>query len=312
MKTLLTAAGILFGTAALATPVSSRFEASNLVQDITEERLSMAGPLFKGVESTFNQGDAWVEGFGYSAHMREESVSGAKAKNKGAGAVLGYDHVVAENFRIGLALAAEAGKSQTPGSSGEDIRNRSGSALLYGTWRGQKVNVIADIGYLAGRSELKDLSSVRESGGVFNTSVRFETSFDALGLNWVPYYGVRFMYLDNDEIKGVGAPADFKNAHIWQFPVGVNTGYNFTGDGGWRTRVGLDLAVIPTAGRKKVELTSASLSQDLRYANSLQFRGKFGVEAVMGSHAVNVGYRAGIAPRGSFEQDVTAGYRFMY
>ena len=33
-----------------------------------------------------------------------------KFKNKGAGGVFGYDHVIADNFRLGLALNGGAGK----------------------------------------------------------------------------------------------------------------------------------------------------------------------------------------------------------
>ena len=85
------------------------YDVNNINQDVIDSRLSMSGPLFNGWDRTFKQGDPWVEAYGMTHRINRTGDFG-KFKNKGAGGVFGYDHVIADNFRLGLALNGGAGK----------------------------------------------------------------------------------------------------------------------------------------------------------------------------------------------------------
>lgn len=94
---------------------ANRYDVSNINQDIIESRLSMSGPLFNGWNVQYKQGDPWLEGFGYTHRISHEDM-----RNKGAGLVLGYDHVIADSFRLGLSINGGAGKLKR---TGEDEEN---------------------------------------------------------------------------------------------------------------------------------------------------------------------------------------------
>ncbi len=284
---------------------ANRYDVSNINQDIIESRLSMSGPLFNGWNVQYKQGDPWLEGFGYTHRISHEDM-----RNKGAGLILGYDHVIADSFRLGLSINGGAGKLKRTGEDEEKLDSHWGGANLYSTWKGQRVNVIANLGYLYSNDK-PDFSHVK--GSSINAGIRFETSFVAGGISWVPYYSVRFTHLKNDNYTDIeGDTIHLGDQNIWQFPVGVNAGYEFTCGGGWRTRTMLDLAVIPTAGKRKVNVSTEDDFYSTRFADSISFRGKFGIETTKGQHAFGLTYGAGAAPHGSFKQDLMVNYQFMY
>lgn len=285
---------------------ANRYDVSNINQDIIDSRLSMSGPLFNGWDVEYKQGDPWIQAFGYTHRISHEDM-----RNKGAGLILGYDHVVADSFRIGLSLNGGAGKLKLTGEDGSSADSRWGGFNLYSTWKGQRVNVIANLGYVYSKDDPKE-DAGHIKGSAFNAGLRFETSFIAAGISWVPYYGVRFTHLKNDNFSSEGDTIHFGSQNIWQFPVGVNAGYEFTCRGGWKTRTMLDLAVIPTAGKRKVNLSDGVDFASTRFADSISYRGKLGIETSKGQHAFGISYGAGAAPHGSFRQDLMVNYQFMY
>ena len=215
-------------------------------------------------------------------------------RNKGAGLILGYDHVIADSFRLGLSINGGAGKLKRTGEDEEKLDSHWGRRQPLPTWKGQRVNVIANLGYLYSKDK-PDFSHVK--GSSINAGIRFETSFVAGGISWVPYYSVRFTHLKTTttqtlrEILSTSEIKTFGNS-----PVGVNAGYEFTCGGGWRTRTMLDLAVIPTAGKRKVNVSTEDDFYSTRFADSISFRGKFGIETTKGQHAFGLTYGAGAAP----------------
>ncbi|HCR08481.1 MAG TPA: autotransporter subunit beta, partial [Sutterellaceae bacterium] len=111
-----------------------------------------------------------------------------------------------------------------------------------------------------------------------NAGIRFETSFVAGGISFVPYYGVRFTHLSNsDGTDETPEPVSvhMSDSNIWQFPVGVNAGFEYTCAAGWKSRTMIDLAVIPTAGKRKTYFGDEGSG---RFANSVTYRGKVGLQ----------------------------------
>ncbi|MEF2790277.1 MAG: autotransporter outer membrane beta-barrel domain-containing protein, partial [Parasutterella excrementihominis] len=237
--------------------------------------------------------------------------------NKGAGGVFGYDHVIADNFRLGLALNGGAGKLKWYNDEDEgDLKLDSHwyGVNLYGTWTGKKVNVIANLGYSHQKDDGKDGIEDRNSHAI-NAGIRFETSFVAGGISFVPYYGVRFTHLSNGALKAWDddklTSVHMSDSNIWQFPVGVNAGFEYTCAAGWKSRTMIDLAVIPTAGKRKTYFSGEEGGSG-RFANSVTYRGKVGLQLTKGQHSFGFMYGAAAGAHGSFGQNVTLNYQFMY
>ncbi len=300
------------------------YDVNNINQDVIDSRLSMSGPLFNGWDRTFKQGDPWVEAYGMTHRINRTGDFG-KFKNKGAGGVFGYDHVIADNFRLGLALNGGAGKLKWYDNEGEDdlkIDSHWYGANLYGTWTGKKVNVIANLGYTHQKDDGKHDIEDRNSHAL-NAGLRFETSFVAGGISFVPYYGVRFTHLSNGALKSDGtdnlepgetpepSSVNMSGSNIWQFPVGVNAGFEYTCAAGWKSRTMIDLAVIPTAGKRKTYFSGEEGGSG-RFANSVTYRGKVGLQLTKGQHSFGFMYGAAAGAHGSFGQNVTLNYHFMY
>lgn len=285
------------------------FDVNNLNQDVIDARLSMAGALFNGWERTYKKGDPWVEAYGFNHRINKTGDFG-KFKNKGFGGTFGYDHVIAQDFRLGLALNGGAGKLK---ETEEDLKSDSKwyGINLYGTWTGKKVNVIANLGYTHekddGKSDLPD-----HKAHAINAGVRFETSFVAGGISFVPYYGVRFTHLANKAMTEGDERLGLSDSNIWQFPVGVNAGYEYTCSAGWKTRSMVDLAIIPTAGKRKTYFSIDGEEFSGRFANSVTYQGKVGMQISKGQHSFGVLYGAGLGAHGSVAQRVAANYQFMY
>lgn len=185
---------------------------------------------------------------------------------------------------------------------------------------GQKVNVIANLGYTHQKDDGKHDIEDRNSHAI-NAGIRFETSFVAGGISFVPYYGVRFTHLSNGVLKSDGTDnldpnetpepvsIHMSDSNIWQFPVGVNAGFEYTCAAGWKSRTMIDLAVIPTAGKRKTYFGDEGSG---RFANSVTYRGKVGLQLAKGQHSFGLMYGAAAGAHGSFGQNVTLNYQFMY
>ncbi|MBQ8828821.1 MAG: autotransporter outer membrane beta-barrel domain-containing protein [Burkholderiaceae bacterium] len=295
-------------TAVNATPMmATTSDVTNSLTDGVVTRLSMAGPLFNGTERIFNGGDPWsmIKGEKNEA-KRYVNIDGEKFGYKAelAGLQVGYDHAIG-NYRLGVSLLGETGDIK---SIGEPFKTDSDfyGASLYGTWTGKRVNVIADISYVAGRNEVSFLNSgvADVDTSSISTGLRFETSFYAKGISFVPYYGVRFTRVESDDLE----KNSFDDVQYWQFPVGVNAGYEFTCRAGWKTRFQVDTSVVPTAGTRKTYTNGVSY----RIMDSLQYRFKAGLNTSRGAHAFGLNYETAFAAHGRFNQALVANYQFMY
>lgn len=170
------------------------------------------------------------------------------------------------------------------------------------------------MGYSHQKDDGKDGIEDRNSHAI-NAGIRFETSFVAGGISFVPYYGVRFTHLSNGALKAWDddklTSVHMSDSNIWQFPVGVNAGFEYTCAAGWKSRTMIDLAVIPTAGKRKTYF-SGEEGGSRRFANSVTYRGKVGLQLTKGQHSFGFMYGAAAGAHGSFGQNVTLNYQFMY
>lgn len=319
MKTKLLIALALCGasTAATSNPfLANALDVTGMNQDIIADRLSMAGPLFNGWDRTHpNGGDPWIEALMFSDKL-DHAGQGISYKNKGAGVNVGYDHVIAKDFRLGLSLYGGAGRIKADTPVGDDwdgdddgktkFKSKWYGVTLYSTWTGNRVNVIADVGYAHEKDKLKGPLTSNGKTDAWFAGIRFETSFKTAAINWVPYYGVRFNHFSNDPGSDPedGDPSFSSSPNLWQFPVGVKAGFDFTCPGQWKTATNLDLAIVPTAGKKK--------SVGIRYSDSVQYRAGLSLEASKGQHAFGLKYGTAFAAHDRFNQILSINYQFMY
>lgn len=301
------ALGAAFASAATASPLMAvSADTAALMQDGVDARLSMAGPLFDGQNRVFSHGNAWAEAVTQKGETDEYGrYHGAHQgyKSELAGLLVGYDHGLGD-YRVGMSLLGMSGDIDGRGSlrymkSDADLFGVS----LYGTWTGKKVNVIGDVGYIAGRNDLNNGFGDTDTESYF-AGVKFETAFTAGGISFVPYYGVRFEHHSSDDVGSLS----FSDVNVWKFPIGVNAGYEFTCRAGWKTRFMADAAVIPTAGDRKTYTDG----NGLRVTDSLQYRFKTGLNTTKGQHAFGLTYGAEVAAHGRFNQTAVINYQFMY
>lgn len=214
----------------------------------------------------------------------------------------GYDHSV-RNFRLGMALLGATGEIKGVGSENFKLKPDYFGIGLYGSWSGKKVKALADIGYLKGRSDEKNENGF-PSADVWFSGLKFETRLDTGALDVVPYYGLRFSHVSSDKL---GARS-YSVANLWQFPLGVNAGYDWKCPAGWNSRLAVDLSFVPTAGNRK----SYGDYRTYRIADSSLYRAQIGINVSKERHMLELKYGTGIAAHGRFDKNLTAGYRFMY
>lgn len=316
LKPISVLAASVVASTALANPFyTNTLDMTSFAQDILEERLSMAGPLFNGWEQTYKMGDPWLVaagGINKAKHFDDEG----GYKTKFAGGYAGYDHGIGD-FRIGLAINAGGGKITGINIDELDVKTKWWGTNLYSTWKGKKVNVIANVGYLRTYDKSENELFNKTESRAITAGLKFETSFMVGPVSFVPYYGVRFTHLKGEGFDALDDQSGdisihSKTAKLWQFPVGVNAGYEFTCGGGWKTRTFLDLGIVPTVGDRKVKNYTEFASSDSRIANTFLYKGQFGLETSKGQHAFGLNYRTAVANHGRFNQALTLNYQFMY
>lgn len=290
---------------AFATPLmSASQDLSGSFQDGVFDRLSMSGSVLDGADGLPSNG-LWV-----NAGAAHDKASRYYRTDKGAGGYksdlgfvqFGYDRSV-RSFRLGAALLGATGELKGTGSDSFKLKPDYFGIGLYGSWSGKKVKAIADIGYLKGRSDEKNAAGF-PSAEVWFSGLKFETRLDTGALDVVPYYGLRFSHISSDKLGG----RSNTDANLWQFPLGVNAGYDWKCRSGWKSRLAADLSFVPTAGKRK----SYSDFRTYRIADSSLYRAQIGLNVSKANHALELKYGTGFAAHGRFDQNLTAGYRFMY
>lgn len=72
----------------------------------------------------------------------------------------------------------------------------------------------------------------------------------------------------------------------------------------------IDLAVIPTAGKRRP--ISVERKEVRQICKLVTYRGKVGLQLTKGQHSFGFMYGAAAGAHGSFGQNVTLNYQFMY
>ncbi len=312
---LLALSSVLAGTVHANAFYTTALDETLAAQDVIDERLSMAGPLFNGWDRTDpNGGNAWVTGAAIFNKDRHFNGSSGFKSSLGGG-YFGYDHAFGD-FRLGLAVNAGGGSLKSyHGGPSFDFDNKWWGTNIYGTWTGKKVNVIANVGYLHSYNDSNDSYYGKDDVEALTFGLRFETSFVVGPLSFVPYYGLRFTHLESGNLRaGDSGSIEYGSTYIWQFPVGVNVGYEFTCGGGWKTRTMADISVVPAAGDRAVDTKKGREYNfpSARYADVFTYRGSLGIETSKGHHGFGILYKTAVGTHGKFDQAVTANYQFMY
>ena len=214
------------------------------------------------------------------------------------------------NLRAGIAVNGGGGRSGTrDNATSTDNSYNFGGVSLYGGWTMDNLNIMASLGYNAGRHEIE--MSLPSSLGMgtaeadvytraFTADLRAEYLFRTSFLDIMPHAGVRYtaLYTDDYDLDVNGSrlnsvESDMQN--IVQFPVGVTFSRDIEASG-WIVRPQLDLSVVPAVGGLKAESEvcwsgiNATDSVSTRIMDTVSYAGTLGIQAEYGNFAIGLNY----------------------
>ena len=214
------------------------------------------------------------------------------------------------NLRAGIAVNGGGGHSETrDNATSTDNSYNFGGVSLYGGWTLDNLNIMASLGYNAGRHEIE--MSLPSSLGMgtaeadvytraFTADLRAEYLFRTDFLNIMPHAGVRYtaLYTDDYDLEVNGSrlnsvESDMQN--IVQFPVGVTFSRDIAASG-WIVKPQVDLAVVPAVGElrtvSEVSWAGINATDDVstRVMDTVSYTGRAGIQAEMGNFAIGLNY----------------------
>ncbi len=223
------------------------------------------------------------------------------------GVVLGADYTWANSMRFGATVNMGTGSSDSTGNFAKTKNDFDslGFGLYAGYWFGN-IGVSADINYTNVSNEIEQLTMFGALTGDFDIDVisvgsRLEYKFQAAGMDIIPHLGIRYNYLDMDQINmqllgSIIAIGNSASADIWQFPVGVTFAKDYTTQNGWNIKPSLDLTIIPVAGdtdfAQEVSFTGVTglATVESEIMDSVSGRAKIGVEVSKNAYYMGLDY----------------------
>ena len=201
--------------------------------------------------------------------------TGGKFKNgwelSYGGAAIGIDYNVNETFRLGLALNAGGGDSE---SQGDFHRTENDfdffGVSLYGSYTNGAWGLTGDIGYTSIDNAIEQkLPSAMGLGSKLKAEVDSDAFTVGLtgryrftagsGLNITPHLGLRYTKISTDgaEVKSPSHGRVFKvetdDQNLFQIPLGVKFSGDLSTQGGWTITPSADLGALLTMGDTDVD-----------------------------------------------------------
>ncbi|UQZ88332.1 hypothetical protein C4J81_03570 [Deltaproteobacteria bacterium Smac51] len=185
------------------------------------------------------------------------------------GAALGLDYNISENFRLGLALNAGGGDTE---SQGDFYKTENDfdfwGVSLYGSYTNGAFGLTADLGYTGIDNELEQKTPAVGLGGdlksnvdsdVFTVGLTGEYRFvTESNLNVTPHLGMRYTKISTDDasLKSGGRrvlDVETDDQNLFQIPLGVKFSGDHVTDGGWTISPSADIGVLFTMGDTDVD-----------------------------------------------------------
>ncbi len=219
------------------------------------------------------------------------------------GAVLGLDYNISERFRLGLALNAGGGDSESQGDFNKTENDFDFWGLsLYGSYSNGAFGLTGDLGITAVSNEIRQ--NLPAALGLGNR-LRAATDSDLFtvgltgeyrvttggGLEVTPHAGLRYTKISTDQANVKLSDGrrvfdvDTDDQNLFQIPLGVKLSKGMVTEGGWTVTPSADLGVLFTMGdtdvdsRARISGTGYSGVTNSETADKAAFTGALGIQA---------------------------------
>ena len=300
------------------------------VMDITERHLSFEDVHFvMGDVNGWDNVRLWADVLGQKTNASGYDFSGGSASYDGtnAGVIMGVDFVSDNEWRFGVALAAQEGNIDSTDSiiqTSNEAQAYSGYAYVAKHFGA--LNLMGTLGYTRVSSELEqtlpasmDLGkhTMDADSDIITAGLKAELRLP-FGENGavVPYIGARAVtMLSADSTSQMGGKDAFHydqdTATQFQFPMGVALQATKQTESGWTARGVFDVSVTPVAGDKeadiKVNAAGLTVVDKTTAAFSDDVFGTVRVGLSAEKSNVTVGSQLGVTTGGSRDADVSFG-----
>ena len=299
----LSSAMMLIGEAAGVT--SNTIAIAGDMTDNSVLRLSFTQDDVTGDPRINENGAVWVKYFHNSRDLDgvDTSLGSFDSDSDFDGVTVGIDIMQYNNMQAGIAFSY--GKGDSDGMGIENDFDMWG-INLYGNYKTDYLNFIADIGYSESDNELdghvlgKKVEADRDVS-VITAGLRAETIYTLDNVQFVPYTGIRYYNINPDDYtsKYDGQNAfkyDSDRLNVWTLPLGTSVRGEFAFDNGLKITPQAEVAYIFAFGDTDdndidVSMGTAAASS-LKYSvmDDGSFLGNVGLEIGYNSFNFGLGY----------------------
>lgn len=268
-------------------------------------RLSFTQDDVTGDPRVNENGAVWVKYFHNSRDLDgvDTSLGSFASDSDFDGVTVGLDIMQYNNMQAGIAFSY--GKGDSDGLGIENDFDMWG-VNLYGNYKTDYLNFIADIGYSESDNELdghvlgKKVEADRDVS-VITAGLRAETIYTLNNVQFVPYTGIRYYNINPDDYtsKYDGQNAfkyDSDRLNVWTLPLGTSVRGEFAFDNGLKITPQAEVAYIFAFGDTddndiNVSMGTAAASS-LKYSvmDDGSFLGNVGLEIGYNSFNFGLGY----------------------
>ena len=299
----LSSAMMLIGEAAGVT--SNTIAIAGDMTDNSVLRLSFTQDDVTGDPRVNENGAVWVKYFHNSRDLDgvDTSLGSFDSDSDFDGVTVGLDIMQYNNMQAGIAFSY--GKGDSDGMGIENDFDMWG-VNLYGNYKTDYLNFIADIGYSESDNELdghvlgKKVEADRDVS-VITAGLRAETIYTLNNVQFVPYTGIRYYNINPDDYtsKYDGQNAfkyDSDRLNVWTLPLGTSVRGEFAFDNGLKITPQAEVAYIFAFG--DTDDNDVDVSMGTAAASSLKysvmddgsFLGNLGLEIGYNSFNFGLGY----------------------
>lgn len=235
------------------------------------------------------------------------------------GITVGADVVVRDDTRLGAALYAGSGKTDSRGSLATTKNDFDfyGAALYFGHNTGPW-SFMGDLGFGYVTNDVKQtnhgLVKSDMDSTVFTAGLKAKYAFDVAGMQVAPFAGLRLNHVDSKNYSAkTNAQGTILNSHgtaktYAQVPLGVQLSRDFMTQTGWTIKPALDLAVTPVVGSKNLTETIrfTGVGQDVTTSSEVLDRMRYSAALGVSGGKDKVGFGVSVGYSGSKNTDAFA------
>lgn len=235
------------------------------------------------------------------------------------GITVGADVVVRDDTRLGAALYAGSGKTDSRGSLATTKNDFDfyGAALYFGHNTGPW-SFMGDLGFGYVTNDVKQTNhgvvKADMDSTVFTAGLKAKYAFAVAGMQVAPFAGLRLNHVDSKNYSAkTNAQGTILNSHgtaktYAEVPLGVQLSRDFMTQTGWTIKPALDLAVTPVVGSKNLTETIrfTGVGKDVTTSSEVLDRMRYSAALGVSGGKDKVGFGVSVGYSGSKNTDAFA------